>query len=862
MHYLKKIPAHCAILLTVSCALIALAGCSAEPTDSVALSSPQSTAPASFVGGEKTELVPTQLVPNHLAQRPASQAVVNPAETDHLPLWPPTTNPSPPAPAAVPPLFPANPPPPPLPTEQPLATEFAPPAFTSPQFEPASPAPPATAPVAAVPSDENPLRASEPQAPPIAVPAPSSIAAPSTGNPLRLNAPGASPAWGPPTTASSGLPTRSPNLAAPTSDNLLPSAPLETHIAPAPAAVPFAPSTTTNEQPSAAPTAEAPQSVAALPKPLPKITNKAASRPPRVPTHPQAHAEWSAKQKLAAAEESPSGGSARASDYDPSAYGPAPQPQSPPRMMELGAKQDPPASAPEVNAPSEGAVAANPPSGPIEIPSVPVFDPPTFEPAPIAAGIPAATPDAVEPAETPAAPPSFEPPTFQPVPEVPAPAVEPTAAEPIAQPPSDAPQKTTALVPATSSNDPFDVVRVFYGTDRLAEHVNRDTLLMRLIRFTPAAVLIGLSVFGVFVLLTSRKISWILGTGTMLVCSVLAVWHGISETIEIAQLAAQEEPSYSADKSVRGKVELGICEVSIPKTHEPGALETPLITRLEFEFNPAEHITLRKTVRLHNDAFYEQLREQVASSPNRELLVFVHGFNVSFDDAARRTAQMANDLKLQGAPVFFSWPADKYFLLTYGKDETSVSWSAPHLREFLLDLVHNTDARAINLVAHSMGNRALTTALREIDLQLRNEARLFNQVVLAAPDIDADDFRDNIAPAIQRTAKQVTLYASAHDRALAASRLIHRNARAGDTSEGLVLVPGVVTIDVSNIDGGPWGHSYYGASDPVLRDLHLLLTSLPPERRTWLNMKELDGQTYWAFKPLTSASAPSLIAPR
>ena len=272
---------------------------------------------------------------------------------------------------------------------------------------------------------------------------------------------------------------------------------------------------------------------------------------------------------------------------------------------------------------------------------------------------------------------------------------------------------------------------------------------------------------------------------------------------------------------------------------------------------------LRKTMRLQNDAFYQQLREQVASSPDRELLVFVHGFNVTFEDAARRTAQMAHDLKLQGAPVFYSWPADKYFLLTYGKDESSVSWSAPHLKEFLLELVHNTDARAINLVAHSMGNLALTTALREIDLQLRDEARLFNQVVLAAPDIDADDFRDNIAPAIQRTAKQVTLYASSNDIALGASRLLHRNPRAGDTSRGLVLVPGMVTIDVSNIDGGPWGHSYYGASDPVLRDLHLLLTSLPPERRTWLNMKEYEGQTYWAFKPLgSSAGAAAVGMPR
>ena len=70
----------------------------------------------------------------------------------------------------------------------------------------------------------------------------------------------------------------------------------------------------------------------------------------------------------------------------------------------------------------------------------------------------------------------------------------------------------------------------------------------------------------------------------------------------------------------------------------------------------------------------------------------------------------------------------------------------PHLKQFLLEIVKHTQARSINLIAHSMGNRALGAALREIDLELSDEARLFNQVILAATDIDAEDFRTNIAP--------------------------------------------------------------------------------------------------------------------
>lgn len=894
---------HRLTIFAALCALIALVGCSAEKTDSLSVANPHSQAAASLAGGGRTELAPAPLTPNHLAKRPPTQPFVSPAQTDSLPLWPPTTQlpqTSPPtfsggtpaiSPATqgeVPPLFPANPPP------FPMASAPANDAPQS-QFTPALPGvdPPAAAPLV---DDANPLRGSDPTeplpavpqftAPQLTAPLPTATPAPSTGNPLRLNSADATATF--PT-----VPSAAPTLP----DNLLPSAPVEqpAAVSPPPAPITESPATQIVPQAPAAtevevPATESPPQLAELPKPFPKITVKPApSRLPRVPINPQAHAEWSAKQKLAAASLDPSGGSAQPSDYDPAAYGTPPTA----RMLTMGTKQDPPETSPafSFNAPGSPEAA---PAEPLEPPSpeatqpvppsaaptadVPTFAPPSFAPAAAEAAPNAAAPEEPLPIipvpEVPTAA-SEAPPATSELPNFTAPSFEPAAAEPPIEPaaadpmvstpaPATAPRpETTAIVPSTSANDPFDVVRVFYGTDRLPELVNRDTLVMRLIRFTPAAVLIGLAVIGVGVVLVSRKPTWIIGTTAFLIFSALAVWHGISETIEIANLAAQEEPRYSAEKSDRGRIDRGICEVSIPKTHDPGELEGPSITRLEFESDPRKHITLRKTVRLQTDAFYEQLRAQVASSPNRELLVFVHGFNVSFEDAARRTAQMAHDLKLQGAPVFFSWPADKYFLLTYGKDETSVSWSAPHLKEFLLDLVHHTDARAINLVGHSMGNRALTTALREIDLQLRNEARLFNQVVLAAPDIDADDFRDNIAPAIQRTAKQVTLYASSNDIALGASRLLHRNARAGDTSRGLVLVPGMVTIDVSNINGGPWGHSYYGASDPVLRDLHLLLTSLPPERRTWLNMKELDGQTYWAFKPLgSSATAPAIGTPR
>jgi hypothetical protein len=70
------------------------------------------------------------------------------------------------------------------------------------------------------------------------------------------------------------------------------------------------------------------------------------------------------------------------------------------------------------------------------------------------------------------------------------------------------------------------------------------------------------------------------------------------------------------------------------------------------------------------------------------------------------------------------------------------------------------------------------------------------------------------------------------------------------------VLSGIDTIDVTQIDTSAFGHTYYGSSDPVLRDLGLVLTrAVPPEQRVWLAAAELDGRPYWIFQPATAATA-------
>jgi len=496
-------------------------------------------------------------------------------------------------------------------------------------------------------------------------------------------------------------------------------------------------------------------------------------------------------------------------------------------------------SAPRMAAPPELPTAAADPGAP-----PPMAFAPSGGSAPPAAAEESLTPGAPAPEIFRAmVPPSAEPPTA-------------SLAMDLANLGGDAPLAAAAVAPS----GPYDAVQVFYGTDRLAAELLVDTLPARLIRFLPTGCSVLVTLCLAIIAASRRGMGmWLLAIGGVAISLGLG-FQATTSTVAAIRQSSKEGLRYTAERSPAGSVDLGVCEVTIPKTHVMGELESPSILRLEIREEAARHVVLSKTERLASEPFYTLLRERVQASPRRELFVFVHGFNVTFEDAARRTAQIHHDLKFSGAPLFFSWPAHDKFVVTYPADENNVAWSAPHLKQFLLEVVKESQAESVNLVAHSMGNRALAAALREIELELKDNSRLFNQVILAAPDIDADDFRHNIAPAMQRTAKRLTLYASSRDDALLASRLLHRGPRAGDAGEGLVVVNGIDTIDVTAIDSSPWGHSYYGSSDPVLNDLKaMLMLAIPPSERTWLSPAERNGLTYWIFQPARTAAAEGML---
>jgi esterase/lipase superfamily enzyme len=298
-----------------------------------------------------------------------------------------------------------------------------------------------------------------------------------------------------------------------------------------------------------------------------------------------------------------------------------------------------------------------------------------------------------------------------------------------------------------------------------------------------------------------------------------------------------------------GELECGLCEVSIPKAHVFGKIERPEWWKLEFKENPRKHIALLTITPMERNGFWSALRSVVARSDQKDAFIFVHGFNVTFAQAARRTAQLACDLGFggtHGAPIMYSWPS-KGDLDGYLYDEDSVRWATQHLQTFIAEAGLASQASRIHLISHSMGSLALTEAVRLFALGTATPGERFSHIILAAPDINAKVFSRDICAAFG-VSSRITLYASSKDKALVASRRIRGiYPRAGESGNAIVVLDGMDTVDASDVGTDMLGHGYFAKTAPLINDIHsLLINDLPPDKRN-LRSRDKDGLKYWAF---------------
>ncbi|MYM92789.1 alpha/beta hydrolase [Duganella vulcania] len=301
----------------------------------------------------------------------------------------------------------------------------------------------------------------------------------------------------------------------------------------------------------------------------------------------------------------------------------------------------------------------------------------------------------------------------------------------------------------------------------------------------------------------------------------------------------------------------GVSYVSVPRTRDVGSIPHPSVFRLDFSSDPARHVIVKEVTELGSvEKFWTSLRKGIEWSDHKETLVYIHGFNQSFQDSVETAATLAVDLEIDGNVIAFSWPSKKS-LLGYPADldEATSSVNREALLELLTNVAGQTASKHVYVIAHSMGSRLLLESLTLIAASGRKLP--VDSVVFAAPDVESADFTSTVAR-LDTLAIHMTLYAAGGDRALQLSQTIHSASpgqrellRAGELEGGVLPTKLLDVIDVSKAKHDAVGHSdfVYMAKD----DLRALIWfGLPAEARCVLTGERTKG---WRYAPAVPCSS-------
>ncbi len=178
----------------------------------------------------------------------------------------------------------------------------------------------------------------------------------------------------------------------------------------------------------------------------------------------------------------------------------------------------------------------------------------------------------------------------------------------------------------------------------------------------------------------------------------------------------------------------GWADISIPPNHREGEIEWPGAQNPD----PQRHFVTR------NGGPYLGKREFLdgltagSQKGRKDVVLFIHGYNVNNAEAVYRVAQVAHDFDAQIPVVLYSW-ASAGKLRGYVYDRDSVMFSRDGLEQVISDLA--SEGWRITLVAHSMGTQLTMETLRQLSIAGKTRAlKALRGVALISPDIDEEVF--------------------------------------------------------------------------------------------------------------------------
>ncbi|MGO7635508.1 alpha/beta hydrolase [Rhizobium leguminosarum] len=258
--------------------------------------------------------------------------------------------------------------------------------------------------------------------------------------------------------------------------------------------------------------------------------------------------------------------------------------------------------------------------------------------------------------------------------------------------------------------------------------------------------------------------------------------------------------------------------VSIPTKREPGTVQWPQ----RLPPNPATDFAVTRVKQI--DTIPEGrawFRQHIQGG---HALVFIHGFNNTYEDSVFRLAQIVHDSGMQATPILFTWPS-RAQLTGYEYDKESTNYSRTALEQSLRVLAADPAVKDITILAHSMGTWLAMESLRQMGIRDGHVNAKIDNVILASPDIDIQVFAKQFVEMGDPKPK-FTIFVSQDDRALAASSFITGNvSRLGaiDPSKepyrSRLEKAGITAIDLTKVKTGDSLHHGKFAESPGIVQL-------------------------------------------
>jgi esterase/lipase superfamily enzyme len=236
-----------------------------------------------------------------------------------------------------------------------------------------------------------------------------------------------------------------------------------------------------------------------------------------------------------------------------------------------------------------------------------------------------------------------------------------------------------------------------------------------------------------------------------------------------------------------------------------------------------------------------EVKRRLALTPRKDVYLYVHGYNNSFEDATFALAELWHFLGREGLPIVYTWPAGYPGLFGYTYDRESSEFTVLHLKQVITWLSEQPEVENVHLIAHSRGTDVAISAFRELVIWARGaginprERFKVKNFVLVAPDLDVQVFSQRIAAEyLSLAVGQGTLYASPDDEAIGLAEWLFSSPRGRlgtlritklTEQEVRTMTENASRVSVVNFEGEStgYGHSYFRTNPAVSSDLVLML---------------------------------------